>query len=227
MNFVTFWSEGFRGGRSQIFLDFTSKYPQKPLNEDEKKSIFKYIKKKLPKNHDFSDFFSSIQMIIFYSTEIGVIKNNSDFQKIIQNPPSYLKLSEDCKNFFMDTEYKLNELKIEKIMNIFFLIEHFCFKELVETLHLVYKKEISEELQNKIKDKLLSTEGDTTTITIKELGAAVRRFISRYLAGNFEMVNIKEDKELLDELPYFTELSCYKTILYKFNVIYILLLFKI
>ena len=200
LNFVTFWSEGFRGGRSQIFLDFTSKYPQKPLNEDEKKSIFKYIKKKLPKNHDFSDFFSSIQMIIFYSTEIGVIKNNSDFQKIIQNPPSYLKLSEDCKNFFMDTEYKLNELKIEKIMNIFFLIEHFCFKELVETLHLVYKKEISEELQNKIKDKLLSTEGDTATITIKDLGAAVRRFISRYLAGNFEMVNIKEDKELLDEL---------------------------
>lgn len=139
LNFVTFWLEGFREGRSQIFIDFSSKYPQNPLNDQEKK-IYLNILKKISKNHDFKDFFGSIQMIIFYATEIGVIKNNSEFDDIIQNPPSYLKLSDDCKNFFIDKEYKLNELKIDKIMNIFFFIEHFCFKDFVELCILFIKK---------------------------------------------------------------------------------------
>ena len=37
-------------------------------------------------------------------------------------------------------------------------------------------------------------------ITIKDLGAAVRRFITRYLAGNLESINISEDRELIEEL---------------------------
>ena len=36
--------------------------------------------------------------------------------------------------------------------------------------------------------------------TIKELGAAVRRFISRYLAGTMQELEIKEDRKLSDEL---------------------------
>jgi len=36
--------------------------------------------------------------------------------------------------------------------------------------------------------------------TIKDLGAAVRRFISRYLAGTMQELEIKEDRLLYEEL---------------------------
>ena len=43
LNFVTFWSEGFRGSRSQILSNFYLKYPQKDLNNQEKENVMKYI----------------------------------------------------------------------------------------------------------------------------------------------------------------------------------------
>ena len=74
-------------------------------------------------------------------------------------------------------------------MNIFFFIEHLCFKELSETLQKEYKAEISKDLQEKIKQKLLSPQinNEGEGYTIRQLSAAVRRFISRYLAGKREL----------------------------------------
>jgi hypothetical protein len=195
LNFVTYWSEGFRGGRSQIFADFNLKYKQNPLTDQEKDNIIKYIKEKFPDDYDFKDFFGSIQMLIFYLTEMGI--KEEEFDNCIKNPPEYLNLSEDCKNFFTNEEYKLNELKIDKIMDIFLFIEHFNFKNIIKTLHLIYKKEISDIKKNEIIKKL--KQNNEEKITKKDLAVAVRRFISRYLAGNLEINNIKEEKELIEE----------------------------
>ena len=200
LNFITFCSEGFRGGRSQIFIEFSSKYPQKPLSYSEKNNIFKYINKKFPKNYGFKDFFGSIQMLIFFCKEIGNIVDNIELDKIINKPQPYLKFSEDFKNFFSNDEYKLNQLKIDKIMDMFFFIEHFCFKRITETLHIVYKREIPDNIKNEIINKLVKKGKQKDIITIKDLGAAVRRFITRYLAGNLESINISEDRELIEEL---------------------------
>jgi len=46
----------------------------------------------------------------------------------------------------------------------------------------------------------LNKEEYNEELTIKDLGAAVRRFISRYLAGTMQEVEIKEDRKLSEEL---------------------------
>ena len=112
-------------------------------------------------------------------------------------------------------------------LNLFFFIEHLCFEYSIKTLHNEYKKEIPNDLQNRIKDKLLNKEKFNEllnkeksdellkkekynefldkeklkeAITIKDLGAAVRRYISRYLAGTMQELEINEDRKLSEEL---------------------------
>ena len=200
LNFVTFWFEGFRGGRSQILIDLNSIYPQKNLEEEDKKAIVKYIErmnKEKVQGYDFKDFFGSIQLFIFYLTQKGDIEDNVTVDNVIKNAPGYLKVSDDFKSFF---ENEGKKLTIEKIMNLFFFIEHLCFEYSINTLQNEYKKEIPKDLQDKITDKLLNKEKLNEAYTIKDLGAAVRRFISRYLAGTMQELEIKEDRKLSDEL---------------------------
>jgi len=209
LNFVTFWFEGFRGGRSQILIDLNSIYPQKNLEEEDKKSIVKYIErmnKEKVQGYDFNDFLGSIQLFIFYLTQKGDIEDNVTVDNVIKNAPEYLKVSDNFKNFF---ENEGKHIIIEKIMNLFFFIEHLCFEYSIKTLQKEYKKEIPKDLQNKITDILLNKEkfnellnkGEyNEAFTIKDLGAAVRRFISRYLAGTMQELEINEDRKLSDEL---------------------------
>ena len=173
------------------------------------------MKKEKVEGYDFKDFFGSIQLFIFYLTQKGDIEYNVTVDNIIKNAPVYLKVSDDFKNFF---ENEGKEIIIEKIMNLFFFIEHLCFEYSIKTLQKEYKKQIPKDLQNKITDKLLNKEkfnkflnqrksneylnnkNFNESLTIKDLGAAVRRFISRYLAGTMQQLEIKEDRNLSDEL---------------------------
>ena len=86
-------------------------------------------------------------------------------------------------------------------MNIFFYIEQLCFKDLCKNLHSEYKKEISSDLINKIKKELLENKNEENEeYSIKDLASALRRFISRYLSGQREDVEIDEKRELFHEL---------------------------
>jgi hypothetical protein len=199
LNFVTYWSEGFRGGNSDVLTNFYIKYPQIDLNEEEKSIILKYIEKE--KNTDFRSFFGSMQLLLFYLVT-DLHKPSENIFNVLKNAPQYLKIGEECYNFF---EKVGNEFKIEKLMNVFFFIEHLCFKDLSETLQQEYKKEIPKDLQDKIKEKLLKSDkkdGDNNEIgfTINQLAAAVRRYISRYLAGKRESVDIDDRRDLVFDL---------------------------
>ena len=201
LNFVTFWSEGFRGGRSQILSEFYSKYPQKSLDDKEKEIIINYINEMNKDNingYDFKEFFASMQIIIFYLNEKGIINIDEKISNFLKNTPAYLKISDDCRHFF---KKEGNILTIDKIMNIFFFIEHLCFKDLEKTLQEEYKAKIPEDIKEKIKSKLLKNKDDPNAIyTIKDLGAAIRRFISRYLAGKTEEIDINPERDLAFEL---------------------------
>ena len=85
-------------------------------------------------------------------------------------------------------------------MNIFFFIEHLVFKDLIETLNLEYKRPINEELTIKIKQKLLGPENKNEGFTVSQLSAAVRRYISRYIAGNRQATDIDEKLDLTVQL---------------------------
>ena len=109
-----------------------------------------------------------------------------------------MKISNDCKEFFLNEG---NNLTIDKIMNIFFFIEHLCFKDLVNNLQQEYKEKIPQNIKEKIESQLLNKENYLEGYyTIEDLGAAIRRFISRYIVGKTQEIDIKLDRELAFEL---------------------------
>ena len=206
LNFVTYWGEGFRGGNSSMISKFYGKYPQIDLTDKEKKEVINYISNmnrnksdnaKIKKRYDFKYFFGSLQILLFYLTEKGVMKEEEKIMNIINNAPGYLKLSKDCINFF-NKEGKNFSLK--NLMNLFFFFEHLCFEDLADTLQPEYKKQISKDTKNKIIEKLINKKKPDDKIPIKNLGSATRRLISRYLAGKLEVTDIKEDRDLSFEL---------------------------
>ena len=199
LNFVAYWSEGFRGGRTQILIDFCEKYPQKSLDEKEKEIINKYIKRleKDNKNgYDFKEFFSSMQMIIFYINEKEIMNINETIINILEKAPGYFKISDDCKDFFQNEG---NILTVDKILNLFFFIEHLCFKDLVKNLQEEYKVKIPENKRDAIRNKLLKDEKEPKALyKTKDLAAAIRRLISRYLTGKTQQIDFKSDIKLTD-----------------------------
>ena len=84
-------------------------------------------------------------------------------------------------------------------MNVFFYIEHLCFEDLSKTLQIEYQKEIPSGTVEKIK-KEISNNKNEKYYSIKDLAAALRRYISRYLVGQREEVEIDEKRELYYEL---------------------------
>ena len=204
LNFVTYWGEGFRGGNSEMISKFYGKYKQKDLNNDEKQIVFEYIsnmnknksaKANQKRKYDFKEFFGSLQILLFYLTEKGVVNEDEKIVNVIKNAPGYLKLSNDCKSFFYNDgkQFSLNQL-----MNLFFFFEHLCFEDLAETLQPEYRAVIPDDIKNKIIEKLVKKKD--LVISVKDLGAATRRFISRYLAGKLQVTDITEDRDLSFEL---------------------------
>ena len=85
-------------------------------------------------------------------------------------------IEDTCFRFFNDENGKL--FNIKQLISIFYFSEHLYFKESYKKLQDMYKEEIPEEIIEKI--ELIKKE-ENNIIPIKELAAAVRRFISRYL----------------------------------------------
>ena len=206
LNFVTYWGEGFRGGNSSMISKFYSKYKQKDLEIEEKQIVFDYIlnmnkiqleKGNQKRKYDFKNFFGSMQILLFYLTEKELMKEDEKISNLIKQAPGYLKLSNDFRNFFYNEgiNFTLNNL-----MNLFFFFEHLCFEDLAETLQLEYQAKIPDAIKNKIIEKLLKNQNPDDIINSKNLGAATRRLISRYLAGKLEVTDIKEDRDLSFEL---------------------------
>ena len=205
LNFISFWGEGFRGGKSEIISKFIYKYHQKDLDNKEKEIIIQYIakmnKEKMDKykmKYDFKDFFASIQILIFYLTEKEIMKEDEKIINIVKSAPEFFILSKDCHNFFCNDAC---EITVNKLLSLFFYFEHLCFEDLEKTLQPEYQAKLSEEQKKAITNKLLNKKKDPKDIiTIRDLAAATRRLISRYLAGKLEFTDIKEDADLATHL---------------------------
>ena len=138
-----------------------------------------------------------MQLIIFYLMN-NDFDENDNISDIINKAPEYLKIDNICSGFFIEEEAK--KIKANKILSIFFFFEHLCFNDLCQTIQNIYKEKIDEDVKNKIKGKLLDKNNFNEDISIKELAAAVRRFISRYLVGNKQQADIDPKSMLLPQL---------------------------
>ena len=203
LNFVTYWGEVFRGKNSEIIILFNQKYPQQDLGVEEKQNVFNYISnmnKKKSKNNknDFKYFFASLQLLLFYLIKKGVMNQGEKIVNIINQAPSYLKLSDAFKNFFYEEG---KNITLNELMNLFFFFEHLCFRDLAETLQPEYKAKIPEELKNRIIEQFLKQEKKPDDpISVKDLATATRRLISRYLSGTLQVTDFDEKKALSSQL---------------------------
>ena len=81
------------------------------------------------------------------------------------------------------------------------IFEHLCYKDFIENLQIEYKKEISNEEKNKIINKLINNGKDNFILySLKDFAAAIRRFISRYLVGNEQSIDLDENIKLENHL---------------------------
>ena len=157
-----------------------------------KKKIVSYLKNISQDNNKIKNFFGSLQLIIFYLTNNN-FKADEEIKEILKEPPEYLKINNNCSSFFNQGD---NNFKANQIMNIFFYFEHLCFDDLTKTLQQEYKAKINKETENKIKVQLLANPLKEDKLFIKDLSAALRRFISRYLAGMSQTTDINENTPL-------------------------------
>ena len=88
LNFVTYWGEGFIGGKSESLIKFYTKYPQKDLNVEDENILFNNLHEIYNRNNnDFTKLYGSMQLIIFYlidnnfkeNEEISEIKSNYEY----------------------------------------------------------------------------------------------------------------------------------------------------
>ena len=194
LKFVNYFGEG---SKSEIMNKFYEKYKQNALTQEEKENIAKYIKdkKNINENYDFKPIFISMKLIIFYLTNNDYTENDK-ISDILNAKPYYLMINQDCLDFFRQE----SDFKSDKIMNVFLLFEHLCFNDLCNYLEEEYKSELDSKNKDKI-IQLLNKNKINDSITIKDLAAALRRFISRYLVGkNKKIGDLKEESSLINKL---------------------------
>ena len=211
LNFIAFYGEEIRGGKSDILSTFNLNYKQVDLTDEEIIIIIKYIKKRKIKGIlDFTKIYDSLNLLMIYLINNKAL-NTDKISEILKGKPSYLKIKEDFIEFF---EKKGKEFEINKLMNIFFYIEHLCFEDLCNNLPENLKTSIDNETQEKIKKKLSEANKENKIHSIKDLAIPLRRYISRYLVGKNQDIEIDEKKQLSNEL---TKLDLWEEKIWKLN----------
>ena len=134
-----------------------------------------------------------MQLLMFFLVN-NTFSPDTDLNHILKNRPEYLNLDDKFVKFLDDYDLKINQF-----MNILFYAEHLSFKELIKTLQPEYKIEIDKKVIEDIEKKFqIKVENDD--LPWKELAAAIRRFISRYLVGERQTTDIDESLELAFQL---------------------------
>ena len=182
----TFWAEG----NKEILTMFAKRYNQEKLNENEKEKLMNFVKKNYLGGFSMKEFYDSFMILFFYLTEdkneLNLEKNLDNLLKII---PLDLNLSEDF-NSFLKNEGRI--FKLNKILEIFLYLEH-----------LFFELNYNNNEYNFIKGEINSIDiikNSIETFKLKdEFIKALRRFITRYLLGDKNILIDLKDENLINE----------------------------
>ena len=196
IKFITYLFEGFRGGNSTILVDFNAKYIQRELTQDEKESLNELLKEN-NNSKFYNDVFASLQIIMN-----EVIKENYDqthlIYRIIEKLPNYIILNEKLVKLLKikhDYNPEDKSFTINSLVSIFEYFEALCWKEIRKNILIDYKLELSEEVKKKVID-YFNQKNEGRIINKKNFTTALRRLISRSIAGSRQEIDIKSDSEL-------------------------------
>ena len=194
INFIIYLFEGLRASHSSILLDYNAKYPPKKLNEDEEKKI-EELSQINKSNKFYNEVFSSLQILMN-----EIVKGNYEpshlIYKIIETLPVYIILNKELKNMFKETyEYYLGEkiFSLNTLVSIFEYFEALCWKEIRKKVAEDCKLKISDEAKKYITEYFANDKEKKNLINQKNFTTALRRFISRSLAGSRQESEIKLD----------------------------------
>ena len=199
IKFITYLFEGFRGENSSILMDYNAKYPKKNLTEEEEKKIKQLSQ--LNRNDKFkNEIFSSLQILMN-----EIVKENYEpnyfIYKIIEGLPEYIILKPELKNMFKESyEYSQIEkiFSINSLVSIFEFFEALCWKEIKERNILEdYKLKVSDEAKKNIAQYFEINKDEQKLINQKNFTNALRKLISRSLAGSRQDIDIIPEANLL------------------------------
>ena len=195
LDFVIYQYEGFRNQNSSILSTFIDKYPQKKLEEDEKRILYEFRSEQYSID-EFKKILFSIQlMITFYNEQLSVDKNSDILvSDTINDFPPYFKIPEETKNLFK------NPFTMSKIISVYEYFELLCFEEFKKNIDPSYKEEINEDKKNAI-DKYFE-EHQNIILNKLTISTTIRKFISRSLVGIREDLEIGPNIELFSILIY-------------------------
>ena len=195
LDFVIYKYEGFRNQNSSILSTFIDKYPQKKLEEDEKRILYEFRSEQYSID-EFKKILFSIQlMITFYNEQLSIDKNSDILvSDTINDFPPYFKIPEETKNLFK------NPFTMSKIISVYEYFELLCFEEFKKNIDPSYKEEINEDKKNAI-DKYFE-EHQNIILNKLTISTTIRKFISRSLVGIREDLEIGPNIELFSILIY-------------------------
>ena len=182
LKFITFWGEG----NPDILTMFIKKYQkQEKLNLEEEEIIMKYNKRYKNEINVLKEFYESFRILFFYLDENkNKIQLNLDknMNELLQYIPPDLNLSND---FYLFLNEEGKSFKLDKIVDIFLYFEHLYFG----FYYFKHENEFKENRENIDLELLFELDDEFKNEFIK----ALRRYITRYLIGNRNIDNIKNE----------------------------------
>ena len=199
LNFITYRYEGFRSNKSSIIIEFNAKYKSRELTQQEKDEIIRYLNDKniidadsnrIRKRKELENIYFSLQTLLFY-----IFKENFELENsvndIINQLPEFIFICKELKDFFN----RYNYFCVDLMIKLFEYFEILCFDNIRQNLNEEYKQQINEEMRNLILNYILNNK-DGRLLISKNFPEALRKLISRYLAGKRSDNEIDEKKEL-------------------------------
>ena len=197
IKFITYLFEGFRGDNSSILIDYNTKYPPKKLNDDEKEALNDLLKNN-NNSKFYNDIFASLQILM---NEIAKENYKQDhlIDDIINGLPPYIILNPKLVNLFKDAHEMFMDEKvftINSLVSIFEYFEALCWKEIKNNILPDYQIELSEENKQYITYYFEKNYKEENIINKKNLTDALRKLISRSIAGSRQEIEIKPEAQL-------------------------------
>ena len=158
--------------------DQNSESEEKENEEDQNKQ------KELIKN-----ILESLKSLIYHFS-INIINENEKIKNIIYNLPNYIDTSPECLLFFQTIG---KEFQINQLISIYLCFEDLYF-DILKNTDNDYNVQIEDEIIEKIEIRFKNFKKK------EELIEALKRYISRYLIGNEEIKNNKNNLKLIQQL---------------------------
>jgi len=168
-----------------------NRYNQKKIDEKEKEKMRNFVKEHYLGGKTMKEFYESFFILFFYlnedKNELNLEKNLNDLLNTI---PHDLNLSDDFNNFL---KKEGENIKLNKLFEIFLYLEHLYFE--------INYINIEDDYLNKEINDIKSVKNKIEKLKIKdEFIKALRRYITRYLMGNKNILVELKGENLINEL---------------------------